>query len=207
MGDSARLWALFPLLCVAVVLGHWTLLRLPYFWDEGGYYVPAALDFFRTGTLIPQSTVTNAHPPLPAILLAGWWTLFGVHILATRLLVSIVAASALLAVFRLAGRLLGTSAAIAVTMLTAVYPIWFAQSTLAHADIFAAALQPLGPCPVSCCFLELQVQLHRPAAPPLASSPCGAALRPRRTGKRDRHRDAAGARLMGGNSPAPRTAA
>jgi len=143
-GDSARLWALFPLLCLAVVLGHWTLLRLPYFWDEGGYYVPAALDFFRTGTLIPQSTVTNAHPPLPAILLAGWWRLFGVHILATRLLVCIVAASALLAVFRLAGRQLGPAAAIAVTLLTAVYPIWFAQSTLAHADIFAAAFSLWG---------------------------------------------------------------
>jgi 4-amino-4-deoxy-L-arabinose transferase-like glycosyltransferase len=130
---------LFPVVCVAVALAHGTLLRLPYFWDEGGYYIPAALDFFRTGTLIPQSTVTNAHPPLPAILLAGWWKVFGFHILATRLLVCIVAAAALLAVFRLAGKLLGMRAGIAVALLTAVYPIWFAQSTLAHADIFAAA--------------------------------------------------------------------
>ena len=35
-------------------------------------------------------------------------------------------------------KLLGTQAAVA-TLLTAIYPIWFAQSTLAHADIFAAA--------------------------------------------------------------------
>ena len=59
---------LYPLFFVAVYLFHLRLLRLPYFWDEGGYYIPAAWDFFRTGTLIPQSTVTNAHPPLPSIL-------------------------------------------------------------------------------------------------------------------------------------------
>jgi len=49
------------------------------------------------------------------------------------------AAGALLAVFRLTQRLLSPAAAVAVTLLTAVYPIWFAQSSLAHADIFAAA--------------------------------------------------------------------
>jgi len=34
--------------------------------DEAGYYIPAAWDFFRTGSLIPITTLTNAHPPLPA---------------------------------------------------------------------------------------------------------------------------------------------
>jgi 4-amino-4-deoxy-L-arabinose transferase-like glycosyltransferase len=136
---APALWLLLPLFFLAIVLSHATLLRLPYFWDEGGYYIPAALDFFRTGTLIPQSTVTNAHPPLPSLLLAGWWRLFGFHILATRTLVCMVSACALLAVFRLVRGLLGAPAAWATTLLTAVYPIWFAQSTLAHADIFAAA--------------------------------------------------------------------
>ncbi len=48
-------------------------LRLPYYWDEAGYYIPAAWDFFRTGSLIPITTLTNAHPPLPSIYLALWW--------------------------------------------------------------------------------------------------------------------------------------
>ncbi len=130
---------LFPLFFVAVFLSHWTLLRLPYFWDEGGYYIPAALDFFRTGTLIPQSTVTNAHPPLPSILLASWWHLSGFVISGTRTFICIVASAALLAVFRMARRFGGDITAIVVTLLTASYPVWFAQSTLAHADIFAAA--------------------------------------------------------------------
>jgi 4-amino-4-deoxy-L-arabinose transferase-like glycosyltransferase len=130
---------LYPLFFVAIFLSHWTLLRLPYFWDEAGYYIPAAWDFFRTGTLIPQSTVTNAHPPLPSILLAAWWHLSGFVISGTRTFICIVSSAALLAVYRLARSLAGTAVAITTTLLTAVYPIWFAQSTLAHADIFAAA--------------------------------------------------------------------
>jgi len=130
---------LYPLFFVGIFLSHWTLLRLPYFWDEGGYYIPAALDFLRTGTLIPHSTITNAHPPLPSILLAAWWHLSGFVISGTRTFICIVSSAALLAVFRLARRLSGDLAALTVTLLTAAYPIWFAQSTLAHADIFAAA--------------------------------------------------------------------
>jgi 4-amino-4-deoxy-L-arabinose transferase-like glycosyltransferase len=130
---------LYPVFFAAVYLSHLTLLRLPYFWDEGGYYIPAAWDFFRTGTLIPVSTLTNAHPPLPSILLAGWWHLSGFVPSGTRTFVCMVSAAALLAVFRIARNLLGTRAAVATTLLTALYPIWYTQSTLAHADIFAAA--------------------------------------------------------------------
>ncbi len=53
----------------------------------------------------------------------------------------IVASAALLAVYRLAQRVTGqVSIAAATTLLTALYPVWFAQSTLANADLFAAAL-------------------------------------------------------------------
>lgn len=128
---------LFAIFFIAIALAHATLLRLPYFWDEGGYYIPAALDFFHRFTLIPE--FTNAHPPLPNIVLGTLWHITGYHILATRLMVCTFAAAALLAVFRMAQRLLSPATAIAVTLLTAIYPIWFAQSTLAHADIFAAA--------------------------------------------------------------------
>lgn len=130
-------WLLWLLLFAAVALSHLTLLRLPYYWDEGGYYIPAALDFYHHGRIIPQ--FTNAHPPLPNILLGTLWHIVGLRILATRLAVCAVAAAALTAIFRLAQRLLDPAAAISVTLLVAVYPIWFAQSTLAHADIFAAA--------------------------------------------------------------------
>jgi len=128
---------LFLLLYAAVAISHFTLLRLPYFWDEGGYYIPAALDFYRTAQLVPH--FTNAHPPLPNVVLGLAWHVVGFHILATRLIVCAFAAAGLLAVFRLTQRLLHDAAAGSVTVLTLVYPIWFAQSSLAHADIFAAA--------------------------------------------------------------------
>ena len=71
------LWMIFPVVFVALYASHFTLMRLPYFWDEAGYYIPAAWDFYRTGSLIPTSTLTNAHPPLPSIYLALWWKASG----------------------------------------------------------------------------------------------------------------------------------
>ena len=124
----------------ALYASHFTLLRLPYYWDEAGYYIPAAWDFFRTGSLIPISTLTNAHPPLPSIYLALWWKLSGFFPEVTRTSVLMVASLGLVAVWRLAMRLTGVaSVAFWTVILTALYPVWFAQSTLAHADVFAAA--------------------------------------------------------------------
>ncbi len=133
------IWILFPLFFVFVYLTHYTLLRLPWFWDEAGYYFPAALDLFRTGALIPHSTLSNAHPPMPSLLLAGWWHLAGLSIMGTRTFLCMVSAAALLGVFRLVRALAGNALAAGCTLLTALYPVWFVQSTLAHADLFAAA--------------------------------------------------------------------
>jgi hypothetical protein len=134
------LWMIFPVVFMALYASHFTLLRLPYYWDEAGYYIPAAWDFFRTGSLIPMSTLTNAHPPLPSIYLALWWKVCGFYPEVTREAVLMVAALALLAVWRLAMRVTDTvPVAFWTVLLTGLYPIWFAQSSLAHADIFAAA--------------------------------------------------------------------
>jgi hypothetical protein len=131
---------IFPVIFAALYLCHIALLRLPYYWDEAGYYIPAAWDFFRTGSLIPITTPSNAHPPLPSIYLALWWKASGFYPEVTREAVLMVAALGLLGVGRLAMRLVGVAAvAVWTVVLTGLYPIWFAQSTLAHADIFAAA--------------------------------------------------------------------
>jgi len=130
----------FPVIFAALYVSHFTLLRLPYYWDEAGYYIPAAWDFFRTGSLIPISTLSNAHPPLPSIYLALWWKVSGFFPEVTREAVLLVASLGLLAVWRLAHRVAGSGqVAFWTVVLTAAYPIWFAQSTLAHADIFSAA--------------------------------------------------------------------
>ena len=89
---------------VALLCEPLSLLRLPYYWDEAGYYIPAAWDFLRTGSLIPITTLSNAHPPLPSIYLALWWKLSGYYPEVTREAVLLVASLGLLAVWRLAQR-------------------------------------------------------------------------------------------------------
>jgi hypothetical protein len=134
------IWMIFPVIFMALYASHLTLLRVPYYWDEAGYYIPAAWDFFRTGSLIPKTTLSNAHPPLPSIYLALWWKTCGYFPEVTREAVLMVASLGLLAVWRLAMRLVGVgSVAFWTVLLTGLYPIWFAQSSLAQADIFAAA--------------------------------------------------------------------
>ena len=133
-------WAVLAAAFAAVLAAHAGLLRLPYYWDEAGYYIPAAWDFFRTGSLIPTTTLSNAHPPLPSVVLACAWKVFGFAPVVTRTTMCLVSALALTAVWRLAVTSTGKqSVALATVVVTALYPVWFAQSTLAHADLFAAA--------------------------------------------------------------------
>jgi 4-amino-4-deoxy-L-arabinose transferase-like glycosyltransferase len=129
----------FPLIFVAVLLVHAPLLRLPFFWDEAGFYVPAAYDLAHAHTLVPTTTIDTGHPPLSAAYLALWFTLFGWKPAVARVAMLLLAALALTNVFLLARRLAGTGVAVATTVATSVYPIFFVQSSLAHADIAAAA--------------------------------------------------------------------
>ena len=131
---------IFALIFTALFLLHAPLLRLPYFWDEAGYDVPAARDLLLSGSLIPHSTASHAHPPLALAWLAMWWKLSGYTPAVTRTAMLMVAALALLAVFRLSRKVANLRVAVASTALTALYPVFFAQSSMAHADLAAATL-------------------------------------------------------------------
>jgi 4-amino-4-deoxy-L-arabinose transferase-like glycosyltransferase len=135
--SSALLFALFFLLLFVL---HIPLLRLPYFWDEAGYYIPAARDLLLRGTLIPHSTPSNAHPPLVMALLALAWKAAGYTPVVTRTVMLLIAAFSLLGVFRLAQRVANTEVAVASTICTALYPVFFTQSSLAQVDLAAAGL-------------------------------------------------------------------
>ena len=128
----------FAIIFLFIFLLHLPLLQLPYFWDEAGYYVPAARDILLTGSLIPHSTVSNAHPPMVMAWLALWWKVVGYAPLVTRTAMLLLAAFSLLGVFRLAERVADTQVAIASTMCTALYPVFFAQSSHAQVDLVAA---------------------------------------------------------------------
>jgi hypothetical protein len=114
------------------------LLQLPYFWDEAGYYIPAARDILLNGSLIPRSTVSNAHPPLVMVWLAVWWRVVGYAPLVTRTAMLALTAFSLVGVFRLGERVANRHVAIASTLCTALYPVFFAQSSLAQVDLAAA---------------------------------------------------------------------
>jgi len=133
-------WGSFAILFGALWLVHLPLLRLPYFWDEAGYFIPAARDLLLTGDLIPHTTLSNAHPPLVMIWLALCWKLAGYSPLITRTAMLLVAAFGFTALWLLSRRLAGRAVAIATVLLTALSPTVFVQSAMAHLDIAAFAL-------------------------------------------------------------------
>jgi len=124
----------------ALLLLHISLLRLPYFWDEAGYYIPAARDLLLSGSPIPHSTPSNAHPPLVMAYLALCWKIAGFSVIATRVAMLAVAAFSLTGLFRLAQRVATFEVAVASTLCTALYPVFFTQSSLADLDLAAAGL-------------------------------------------------------------------
>lgn len=130
----------FLIIFIALLGLHAPLLRLPYFWDEAGYYVPAARDLLLSGSLIPHSTPSNAHPPLVMAYLALWWKIAAFAPLVTRTAMLMLASFSLLGLFRLAEAVANTEVALGATLCTAVYPVFFAQSSLAHLDLAAAGL-------------------------------------------------------------------
>jgi len=134
--QTAGLFLIFFLL---LICGHFSLLSLPYFWDEAGYYIPAARDLLG-GSLIPHSTPSNAHPPLVMAWLALMWKTFEQSIPVTRCSMLALAAFSLTGFFRLAKTVSNATVAALATLLVSIYPVFFAQSSLAQVDLPAAGL-------------------------------------------------------------------
>ena len=135
----ASAFSTYALIFTALFLTHAPLLRLPYFWDESGYFIPAARDLLLTGSLVPHTTLSNAHPPLVMVWLAFWWKFSAFTPAVTRTAMLMISAFALLGLWRLARRVANDAVAIAAVICTALYPVFFAQSSLAQLDMAAAA--------------------------------------------------------------------
>jgi 4-amino-4-deoxy-L-arabinose transferase-like glycosyltransferase len=123
-----------------VFLAHLPYFGLPYFWDELGQFVPAALDILHDGAWIPHSTVPNAHPPGVMAYLALVWRIAGYSIAATRLSMLALAAAAVIFTFflgcDLAGKLSGHRApAILAAVFLLVDPLFYTQSMMAQLDM------------------------------------------------------------------------
>ena len=127
----------------ALLLLHRSLLRLPYFWDEAGYYIPAALDFYRSGLLIPKSTLPTGHTPLVMVYLALAWRVFGFSPPVTRAAMTLIAAATVATLYMLGRRVASREIAAWSAVLLALSPLFFTQSTLAHLDLAAALFTTL----------------------------------------------------------------
>jgi hypothetical protein len=125
--------ALWCLCFGTLILLHASVLDLPYFWDELGQFIPAALDIYQHGWWVPRSTLPNVHPPGVMAYLAGVWHLTGYSILATRLAMLALAAAGLVGTYRLAS-LLNASPWLAVLFLGAS-PLFWTQSMMAQLDM------------------------------------------------------------------------
>src|SRR5579884_4093926 len=97
-GSYAILFALFASI---VIPSHLWLARLPYYCDEAGQFIPAALDILHGGNLVPHSTVPNIHPPLVPAYLAGVWRVAGFAPAATRGAMLVLASFGVLTAFLL----------------------------------------------------------------------------------------------------------
>ncbi len=140
LGKARKQFFAFSLIFTFLFVTHAALLRLPYFWDEAGYFIPAARDLLLTGSLIPHTTLSNAHPPLLMLWLAFWWKFSGFTPAVTRTSMLLVTAFALLGLWRLARSVANESVGIATVVCTALYPVFFAQSSLAQLDMMVCAL-------------------------------------------------------------------
>ena len=145
---------------LVVFLTHAPYFGLPYFWDEMGQFVPAALDIYHDGAWIPHSTVPNAHAPGVMAYLAAVWDIFGYSIRATRLAMLVLGSCAAFFSFLLAIQLcrgLIGAPAFAPALLLLVDPLFYMQGMMAQLDM------PAMLCTVLALLLFFQ-ERHRAAA-------------------------------------------
>lgn len=128
----------FALFAAVVFATHAPFLKLPYYWDELGQFVPASLDLYREGAWVPRSTVPNVHPPGVMAYLAAAWSVAGCSPAATRAAMLLAASLAVLFAFLLAIELCRETPgapALAPAFWLCVSPLFFAQAMMAQLDM------------------------------------------------------------------------
>ncbi len=127
----------FLLFGLAIFASHLPFFHLPYFWDEAGQFVPAALDVLHGGHLVPRSVEPNIHPPAVMVYLATVWRAAGFQPAVTRSAMLLLATIGMLAAFLLAIELCreakGAPAFLAAALLC-ISPLFYSQAMLAQLD-------------------------------------------------------------------------
>jgi hypothetical protein len=132
---------------VILLLTHAPVVDLPYFWDELGQFIPAALDIQRDGAWVPKSTLPNVHPPGVMAYLAAVWTLFGYSVTITRVAMLALAAAGVVGTLALGIELCRHTRgypALTSILLLVVSPLFWAQSMMAQLDMPAMVFTTFG---------------------------------------------------------------
>jgi hypothetical protein len=141
---NLRAGAVLFTLIAAISLGfHYPLWNLPFYWDELGQFVPAALDIYERGAWVPVSTLPNIHPPGLMALLAGVWKLTGFSIEATRITMLLVSAVGVFLAFLLTLRLAAGAPGLpgfTTVLLLFASPLFYMQAMMAQLDMPAMVL-------------------------------------------------------------------
>jgi hypothetical protein len=137
-------YAYFLAIVAAIVfVTHGSLLRIPFYWDELGQFVPASLDLFQLSRWIPVTTVPNIHPPGLMAYLAVFWHVTGYSIPHTRVAMLLLASLGAFFAFLLAIVLARGSAgfpAFTALMFLCLAPLFFAQAMMVQLDMPAMVL-------------------------------------------------------------------
>ncbi len=142
-GSTRSHLLIFALFLAIALIIHLPYVGVPFFWDELGQFVPAALDIYKRHSLVPVSTVPNVHPPGVMMYLAGAWSLAGYSIASTRVAMLVLAALAYHAAFLLAIRMcrpVAGAPAFGAALLLIATPLVFMQSMMAQLDMPAMLL-------------------------------------------------------------------
>lgn len=126
-----------------VLITHGSLVRVPFYWDELGQFVPASLDLFQLGRWIPVTTIPNIHPPGLMAYLAAFWHITGYSIVATRVAMLLLASCGAFFAFLLAIILARETAgfpAFTALMFLCLSPLFFAQAMMVQLDMPAMVL-------------------------------------------------------------------
>lgn len=142
---NPRALLVFVVTALAVSAAHLQYMHLPYYWDEAGHFIPAALDIFRQGEWIPSSTVPNIHPPAIPAYVSLAWKVAGDSVVTIRVAMLLLAALCLWATWLLGTELLPEKrrAGWFAVLVLFVSPLFFMQSMLAQLDLPATAFTVL----------------------------------------------------------------
>jgi len=132
--NSAFTISIFFTTLITIVALHAPFLKLAYFWDELGQFIPAALDLYHHGSWVPISVPPNVHPPAVMLLVALIWKIGGYSIALARVTMLTIGSVGVFCLYLLTSRFLNLSSAISVIYLVAT-PIFYTQSMLVILDM------------------------------------------------------------------------